>query len=310
MSMRHRVGLEAFDDLAPGGVMCIGNFDGLHVGHRTIMETARSIAGAGRLIVTTFEPHPLTVLRPPLAPPRLTPPSVKRSILEQMGVDELIELPPTDGVLNLSAEQFFERLRDGARVRHLCEGRSFYFGRARSGDVDKLSTWCGASGIGLTVVDDVEVALADGTIVAAGSSMVRWLLSYGRVADAARCLGRPYQLVGRVVGGERRGRTIGVPTANLDDMDQLIPAPGVYAGRCVVDGTSRPLALSIGSKPTFDGRAVSVEGHLLDFSGDLYDRRLTFELTHWVRDQMKFPGLDALRRQMFIDIDNVRRLTR
>jgi riboflavin kinase/FMN adenylyltransferase len=260
----------------------------------------------GECVVVTFEPHPLTVLRPALAPPRLSPTAAKQARLAALGVDRLIVLPPAPEVLNLSAEAFFALLRDDAKVRHLVEGSNFNFGKSRGGNIERLRDWCTRDGIGLTVAGEVEVTLSDRTIVAVSSSLIRWLLAYGRVHDAAICLGRPYAVEGIVVHGEKRGRTIGFPTANISCEEQLLPAPGVYASSCTIDGRRHRVALSIGTNPQFNGTRVTVEAYILDFAGDLYDQRLEVAITDWIREQRTFPSVDALIEELHRDVAHVR----
>jgi riboflavin kinase/FMN adenylyltransferase len=170
--------------------------------------------------------------------------------------------------------------------------------------VEKLREWARGTGVEVRVVEPVEVALLDLTVAPASSSLVRWLLANGRVRDAAIVLGRPYTLEGTVVTGYQRGRTIGVPTANLDCGEQLIPTEGVYAGRCAVDGRVYPAAVSIGRMETFgDTLRRQVEAHLVEFSGDLYDRVIRVELLDWGREQVKYDGLDALMAQIRRDVE-------
>src|SRR5688500_8629888 len=308
--MQTRQGLEGLRALAPGGVMSIGNFDGIHVGHRKLLEMANALRAespSGRVAIVTFEPHPLTVLRPELAPPRLTPPHTKAKMLEQAGVDDYVILPPAPEVLNLSAEQFWTILRDEARPAHLIEGDNFTFGKGRGGTIDRLREWSAAqSSITLDIVEPVDAVLLDLTIVPVSSSLIRWLIAHGRVRDAAICLGRQYALHGDVVRGFGRGRKLGVPTANLHCDDQLIPADGVYAGRCAIDGKMYAAAVSIGSLPTFEERKFQVEAHLIGYDGDLYGRAVDLELLDWVREQWKFDGVEALKRQIARDIEAVK----
>ena len=303
-------GLPALAAVPAGATMSIGNFDGVHIGHQSILRVARRDAVEGELVVVTFEPHPLTVLRPALVPPRITPLALKHALLAEFGVDRLIVLPPAPEVLELSAEAFFAVLRDGAKVRHLVEGPDFNFGKARSGNVDRLREWCARDGVGLRLVDDVTVTLEDRLSAPVSSSLIRWLLAYGRAGDAMRCLGRPYRLEGVVVHGEKRGRTIGFPTANLDCGDALLPADGVYAATCTIDGRPHGVALSIGTKPTFHAQpTVTVEGFVLDFAGDLYGRRIAFDVVAWLRGQQKYPSLETLVADLNRDVANVRTLT-
>jgi riboflavin kinase/FMN adenylyltransferase len=298
-------GLEGLRRLAPGSVMSIGNFDGVHLGHRHILATAARLrAGSpnARIALVTFEPHPLTVLRPAAAPPRLSPLAVKRHLLESAGVDDLIILPPGRQVLDLTAEQFWTILRDESRPAHLIEGPDFSFGKDRAGSIERLREWCAGTPVQLHVINPVCVPLLDLQVVPISSSLIRWLIRHGRPRDAAICLGRPYTLQGHVIEGNRRGRTIGVPTANLDIVDQLLPADGVYSGRCEVDGHTYPAAVSIGPAPTFGDTRRQIEAHLIGFTGDLYGRTMQLELLDWTRDQFRFHGVDALKSQLSRDI--------
>jgi len=307
--MQTRQGLEGLRALPPGGVMSIGNFDGIHIGHRKLLEMAdalRAESASGRVAIVTFEPHPLTVLRPELAPPRLTPPHTKQALLEAAGVDDYVILPPAPEVLNLTAEDFWAILRDEARPAHLIEGNTFNFGKGRGGNIDRLREWSRQGNIKLDIVAPVDAVLRDLTIVPVSSSLIRWLVAHGRVRDAAICLGRHYTLHGDVVRGFGRGKQLGVPTANLHCDDQLIPADGVYAGRCAIDGKTYAAAVSIGSLPTFEERKFQVEAHLIGFDGDLYGRQIDVELLDWVREQWKFDGVEALKRQIARDIEAVK----
>jgi len=301
-------GLAGLRQVPAGTILSVGNFDGLHRGHSRLLHLANSLKrehGASGVTVVTFEPHPLTVLRPELAPPRLTPPALKQSLLSTAGVDYLVTLPPGPEVLNLTANAFWQILRDEVRPAHMIEGRSFTFGKARGGNIDKLRDWTAGSSVRLDILDPVSVPLLNLQIVPVSSSLIRWLLSHGRVRDAAICLGRPYVLEGVVVKGNQRGRTIGVPTANVRCDDQLIPADGVYAGRVMLDGIAYKSAISIGTMPTFGENNRQVEAHLLGFNGDLYDRMIRVELLDWVRDQQKYSGIDALKAQLARDINQI-----
>lgn len=309
--MRILKGLEGLRQLPPRTVMTIGNYDGVHLGHRRLLEMCASLRTpqTGGVAVVTFEPHPLTVLKPELAPPRLSPPRIKEQLLAEAGVDYLVELPPSPEVLNLTAEQFWEILRDQVRPTDLVEGDNFNFGKGRGGNIERLRQWTRESAVRLHTVEPVTVVLLDLRIVPVSSSLIRWLLATGRVRDAAICLGRAYVLEGSVVKGYQRGRTIGVPTANLDCGDQHVPADGVYAGRCTVGGTTYPAAVSIGTMQTF-GRNLrhQIEAHLIGFDGDLYGQVLQVEMLDWLRDQRKFAGIEALKAKMAEDIETTRRL--
>lgn len=299
-------GLHALPQLPRNAVVSIGNFDGVHRGHQHILRLAtrlKSQSNGPSAAVITFEPHPLTVLRPEMVPPRLSAADRKQQFIADAGIDHLLILPPEPAVLELTAEMFWRRLSDAVKPTALVEGRSFSFGKGRSGTVERLKAWAEPEGTRVHVVPPVEVALLDMSLVPASSSLIRWLLAHGRVRDAAVCLGRPYELSGPVIQGHQRGRTIGVPTANLDCAEQLVPAPGVYAARTTVGGTTYAVALSIGTMPTFgDDHRRQVEAHLIGFDGDLYGQTLRLELLDWLRDQQKFASLDALKAQLSRDI--------
>jgi len=298
-------GIDGLCRLPHGAVLSVGNFDGFHLGHARILAAARRSRTAtptSAIAIVTFEPHPLTVLRPSLAPPRLSTEAQKQTLLAAGGADFLVILPPTPRTLDMSAEDFWAILRDQVRPAHIIEGSSFNFGKNRGGTIDKLRKWASPSSVQLHVIDPVTVPLLNLQVVPVTSSMVRWLLAHGRVRDAAICLGRPYALEGQVVAGFRRGAAIGVPTANLQCPDQLIPADGVYAARCPLGDATYPAAFSIGAMPTFDGPNRQIEAHLIGFSGDLYGQQVRVEIIDWIRDQRKFVSVDALKRQIAGDI--------
>jgi riboflavin kinase/FMN adenylyltransferase len=298
-------GLDALRHLKAGSVLSVGNFDGLHRGHQRILEMARNLRDqhpGSQVCVVTFEPHPLTVLRPQAVPPKLLPLALKESQLGEMGVDCLVILPPERPVLNLEAEDFWRLLRDEAKVRHMVEGKSFNFGKNRGGTIERLRQWTQGSPVTLHVTPTLSLPLLDCQLAPVSSSVIRWLLNEGRARDAAICLGRPYMIEGEVVQGHQRGRGIGMPTANLQVTEQLIPADGVYAGRCRHNGQIYSAALSIGTMPTFGPNARQVEAHLIGFDGDLYGQRLQVELLDWLRPQLRYNDVEQLKAQLQRDV--------
>jgi riboflavin kinase/FMN adenylyltransferase len=304
-------GIEGLKQLPAGAVLSVGNFDGIHLGHRKLIQMARELRqrDGGEIAIVTFEPHPLTVLRPEAAPPRLTPAAQKQALLDELGVDHLVVLAPTNEVLGLTAQAFWALLRDQVRPRHMIEGGTFNFGKGRGGNIERLTEWTAASSVKLHVLESVGVVLLDLSIVDVNSSLIRWLIANGRMRDAAICLGRTYSLHGEVVKGFERGRKIGVPTANLKVDEQMVPLDGVYAGRCEVRSVNHAAAISIGTMPTFKENVRQVEAHLIDFDGDLYGQMLRVEVTDWIREQRKFSGIDALVAQMKLDIGRARALS-
>jgi riboflavin kinase/FMN adenylyltransferase len=309
MAMLHSSGLEALKRVPPDAVMTVGNYDGVHLGHKRLLERCRELSGdSAPVVVVTFEPHPLTRLRPQFAPPRLTPPAVKARLLEEQGVDMLVELPPDPEVLSISAREFFDLLANKLRVRHLVEGPDFSFGKGREGNISNLRAWSAGTTMEVHAVEELNAVLTNLHLVEVRSSMIRWLIAYGRVRDAAICIGRPYSIRGLIVKGFQRGRQMGMPTANFGQIEQLVPADGVYAGRCTVGGKTYAAGVSIGTLPTFNETKRQVEAHLLGFDGDLYGQTLDLELIDFVRDQVKFNGIEQLKEKMWRDMEVCKRL--
>ncbi len=304
-------GIAALRELPPGAALSIGNFDGLHRGHSHILSIGRSMRDAGQatsLAVATFEPHPLTVLRPEMAPPRLSPSRLKQELLAEAGVDHVVVLSPEPAVLNLSAEEFFQILRDDTRPAALIEGATFTFGKGRGGNINRLREWSATTAIKLHIAEPQQAVLLDLSVVDVNSTLIRWLVAHGRARDAAICIGRAYALEGTVVKGFQRGRTIGIPTANLNCGDQLLPADGVYAASCAIGGRDYPVALSVGRLPTFRENVLQVEAHIIGFDGDLYGQTLRVALIDWLRDQWKFDGVNQLKTRIARDIALCRHL--
>jgi riboflavin kinase / FMN adenylyltransferase len=296
-------GMDALRSLPPIGAASIGNFDGVHLGHARILREARQLAQALPVCVITFEPHPLTVLRPHHAPPRLLDLNAKHKLLADAGADYLIELAPSPKVLGVTAEQFWQIIRDDLKPKHLIEGADFHFGRGRAGTIALLREWSNSSEVELHIVDSVEASLVDMQIVSVSSSLIRWLVGNGRMRDAITCLGRPYTLTSTVVKGFQRGREMGMPTANLRIHQQVIPMEGVYAGRCWVENIAYSAAISVGRPLTFETAEFQIEAHLIGFSGDLYGQTLHLEFLDWLRDQRKYANADALKAQMDRDVE-------
>jgi riboflavin kinase/FMN adenylyltransferase len=297
-----------------GCVITIGNFDGVHVGHAAILREARQLAvSLGAAVkALTFDPHPASVLRPGRQPLRLTSLPEKRGLLLEAGADEVIVLEPAPALLAMEPRDFIADLVALHQPEAIVEGVDFRFGRGRAGDIHLLESLGPILGFVLAVVPDAQVALSDHLLAPVSSSLVRWLLSHGRVVDAAIGLGRPFELCGPVVRGDQRGRSLGIPTANLDAAaiaGRAIPGDGVYAGAAMLpDGQSWPAAISVGVKPTFPNAARTIEAHLLGFSGDLYGQTVTIRFNRWLREQQPFPSLKALKSQLLRDVAQVARL--
>jgi riboflavin kinase/FMN adenylyltransferase len=285
--------------------VAVGVFDGLHIGHRALFERARDRAQGNACVAVSFEPHPDVVLARefrPMAP--LTPLPEKRARLARMGVD-LHVLAFTRELAALEPEAFVTQyLVAPFAPRWLVVGEDFALGRGRAGTVARLRELGTVHGF---EVEAVPLERRDGEPVT--STRIRELLAEGRVAEAARLLGRSYGFTALVVGGDRKGRTLGFPTANLRLHDeQQVPAHGIYAvwARIAGEATWRMGAMSVGVRPTFGGGLRTLEVFLLDFEGDLYGRDLTVEFAAWLRPEQAFPGPEELVRAMRADVDAAR----
>ena len=271
-----------------GGAITVGNFDGVHRGHRELIACALAEATrvGGPAVVVTFDPPPLAVLVPSALKPPLTTPDERNRLLLAAGCDRVVSLTTDAGLLSLEPEAFFEDVVLGLfRAKAIVEGFNFRFGRARSGDTAELKLLCGKHGVRFR---EVQPLLDGGEPVS--SSRVRAAVGSGDVETAARLLGREYAITGTVEAGAKRGRTIGFPTANLGGVKTLVPGTGVYAVRAVVDGKSHAAAANVGPNPTFGEDARKIEVHLLDFSGDLYGREVSAAFMKKLRDTRPFAG--------------------
>jgi riboflavin kinase/FMN adenylyltransferase len=289
--------------------VAVGVFDGLHLGHAEILARAVSAARArgGRCVVLSFDPHPDVVLASsfqPLAP--LTPLPEKRARMREMGVDTLEVLPFTRELAALDPETFVDRhLVEPHSPAVLVVGADFALGHRRAGNVARLGEIGGTRGFEVVAV---PLRVMDGAPIS--SSRIRALLGEGRVAEAARLLGRRYALGGTVVTGERIGRSLGFPTANLRlHVEKLVPGHGIYAAWVRIAGRSERVAgaLSIGIRPTFGGQVRTIEVHLLDWDGDLVGRELELEFVDWLRAEEKFGSAAALQAAMAADVSETRR---
>ncbi len=287
-------------------VLTMGKFDGLHLGHQRLIATAIERAQALGLesAVLTWEPHPNAVLRPDQPLRLLTSLEEKIELIARQNPDRLIIAPFTTATMATSAEAYMAEVRAAFPLRELWVGEDFAMGRGRSGNVARLRAIGTELGFTVGTVDSV---LLDGAPVSA--SRVRELLEAGDLAGVARLLGRTFSLRGRVITGDRRGRQIGFPTANLQIApEHVLPADGVYACRAYLDAESIPAVTNIGVRPTFDGLRRTVEAHLLDWSGDIYEHSLRLECVARLRGEQRFTGIEALVAQIELDVAEARRL--
>jgi riboflavin kinase/FMN adenylyltransferase len=291
-----------------GAAVAIGNFDGVHRGHQAVIgEAGRAAAAAGvPWAVLTFEPHPRNVFIPDIPPFRLTPFRNKARHIEAMGVDVLIVLHFDAEFSKRSAESFVtDVLVEALGAHHVVSGYDFVFGHGRKGNAELLLHMGGEHDFGFTCVQ----AMSDAVDAVYSSTRVRECLVDGDPAAAAEILGRPFEIESRVEEGDKRGRTIGFPTANLRLGEVLRPAFGVYAVRAQIDDEAawHDGVANLGRRPTFAGEELIFEIHLFDFTDDIYGRHLRVALLDYLRPEKKFDGLDGLKAQIAADGERARR---
>ena len=284
--------------------MTMGNFDGVHRGHAKIIARLKHWAKtfSGPSVVFTFDPHPVRLLRPELAPPPLTWTQRKADLLEDLGVDCMIAWPTDRDLLKLTYQQFFQQvIVDKIHAAAIVEGPNFFFGKNREGNVERLDELCRESSIECEIV---QPGISGDELIS--STRIRKLVQDGDVSAAREMLTQPYRLRGMVVHGAGRGAELGFPTANLDAIDTLIPQIGVYAGFATVEGQRFTAAIHIGPSPTFGVERPSVEVHLLDFQQALYGKVIEVDFLDSLRGVEQFNDIESLKRQLSLDIQRAR----
>jgi riboflavin kinase/FMN adenylyltransferase len=292
-----------FDISVQNAWLTIGTFDGVHLGHRKILSSL--ISGAHQFgapaIVLTFHPHPAVVLRGSRPRLYLTSPQEKVALLDELGVDIVITHPFDSEVAAIPARTFVKELKAHLGLRQLWVGYDFALGHNREGDVEALKKYGQEMDFSVRVI---KAVLGNGDVVS--SSLIRKALYEGKVAKAAKLLGRPYCIKGEVVPGDGRGRTIGIPTANVSFWkERIVPAKGVYACWAYIGDERWQAVTNIGVRPTFDNEAseIRIETHLLNYEGaDLYGRDVSLEFIEFLRPEKRFEGIDALVEQIKSDI--------
>jgi riboflavin kinase/FMN adenylyltransferase len=300
--------LEEFQSNGRRSALTIGNFDGVHRGHCVVIKELKRLATKhdAMAVVFTFAPHPVRILKPEAAPPPLTWIGRKAALLAEQGVDAVIAYPTDMNLLSLTYQEFFDQIiKQKINAYAMVEGPNFFFGKGRAGTPEKLSELCDENGVELTILDP---SLDGGEYVS--SSRIRNLIRDGDVDQARAMLTRPYRIRGMVTHGAARGRTIGFPTANVDAIDTLIPANGVYAGRAIVDQKSHWAAIHIGPNPTFGERHSKVEVHILDFEGSIYGMPIEVDFISHLRDICQFESTQELKNQLNDDIVAARKILR
>ncbi len=309
---------EDVDDVAEGfgpSAVTIGKFDGVHVGHRAVIAHLERAARQHGLVstVVTFDRHPLSIIDPAKVPPALTSIAQRRELLDDVGVDATLLLRFDAELQSWTPETFVSRiLVETLHAELVFVGSDFRFGAKGAGDVALLRVLGAQHGFAVELIDDVDLVddvRPDGER-RVSSTWIRELLGEGRVAEAARLLGREHAVRSVVVHGNQRGRAMGYPTANLDpSCEGFVPADGVYAARVLHDGTVYPAAVSVGNNPTFEGvPAKQIEAHLLDVDIDLYGDTISVLFVSYVRGMVKFSSMDELAAQMRQDDRDIRTL--
>ncbi len=293
--------LSKLPDEFRGGAVTVGNFDGVHLGHARIIqrliEKAREVGG--KAIVLTFDPHPVRLLRPNEVPPPLTWTDRKMELLADLGVDSMVAYPTDQALLELSPSDFFQKIiLQGLDAKAMVEGPNFFFGHNREGNVDVLRRLAEAACVSVDIVSPLEAGDA-----VVSSSRIRRLIATGDVCAARQMLTQPYRIRGMVTHGANRGASIGFPTANLDAIDTLLPAKGVYAGRTFINGKTWPAAINIGPNPTFGEDTIKIEAHVIGFEGELYHQPLEVDFWQRLRDIQPFDSVDQLKTQLARDVE-------
>jgi riboflavin kinase/FMN adenylyltransferase len=313
--------LSELEHIRKGGVLTIGNFDGVHLGHQEILRTARDLARRKgvEMVVMTFEPHPVAILHPEKAPGVLTPLALKLHLISEHAEDCIVVLEDNRELLRCSPRDFVDDfLVPYIAPTVIVEGEDFHFGAARAGDVDALRRFGTERGFEVIVVPPKHAQLSTDETIRVSSTMIRYMLESGHVAEAAAALSRPYRLLGRVVSGWGRGRKLGFPTLNMERPKQIIPAEGVYAGVVQIADSEQTIltqtrhlqaVFSIGEARTFgDQHPLLIEAHVLTGPlGDMTGKWMTMDFIRRLRGQHKFSTPDELVAQIAKDCQAARR---
>ncbi|MBM4338101.1 MAG: bifunctional riboflavin kinase/FAD synthetase [Deltaproteobacteria bacterium] len=286
-------------------VVTLGNFDGIHLGHQRIFEKikeeARRLAGAS--VVVTFEPHPLKILSPEQCPPLLTPFKKKMMLIEQTGVEKVLCIQFTKTFAEITPVEFVKNILEGKLgAKKIIVGYNYRFGRGKSGNAQSLRETCSRLGIEVEVVEALTI---DDTVVS--SSKIREFIREGEVERASKLLGRDYPVMGKVIQGAQRGHALGFPTANLEITEELYPKPGVYAVNIEWHGQRWNGLANVGFNPTFDGKVLTLEVHILHFDHEIYGDEIQVSFIRRIRNEIRFHSQQELIEQIRKDIQWVKK---
>jgi riboflavin kinase/FMN adenylyltransferase len=298
--------LKECTETLPHPVVTMGNFDGIHRGHQEIFRLLRQEAEAnhGTALVITFHPHPLKVLHPERAPRLITNLQDRVELMGCCGIEHVLCLPFDEEFARWEAERFVrEILVQKLGIKKVLVGEDFRFGKNREGGINFLKKRGEPFGYAVQKIEPVRV---DGMEIS--STRIRQSIQEGRIRESTAMLGRPYNISGTVVTGDKRGRTLGFPTANLATEAELLPPNGIYAVRVVLGEHSRPGVANLGIKPTFTGRRFSIEAHIFEFDQDIYGEFMRMEFVDWIREERSFPDANALAEQIGRDAQQAREI--
>lgn len=310
MNNRTITGFESLPESIKGCVLTIGNFDGVHRGHQVLINTGKALAvkHAKPLVALTFDPPPDIVVRPKDKIMRVMPLEEKVRLLHKNGADFVVVATADKKLLSMEPEQFERNIiLEKFEPTFMVEGHDFCYGKKRAGSLATLAEFGRENGFQLSVVDKVEFNI-EGKMTRISSTKIRELICAGNIKAADEMLGRPFELIGPVVGGEQVGRVLEFPTANIDPGEQVFPREGVYAGWATLKGKVYTAAISIGTKPTTGEKPLTIEANLLDATGDFYGCQMRLRFYRHLRDQMKFDNLDQLKAHIAADVAKTREL--
>jgi len=297
-------GFEAWKTIGRTSIS-LGNYDGVHLGHRVILEKTIELARNANIpgVAVTFDPVPKKILQPQTAPPLIQTLQQRLAKLESLGMEHTIVVRFSAEFAQKSPEEFVQQfLIDKLRVQYFVVGENFSFGHQKQGDLSLLKRMGSVNDFQVVGIPEVY---KNGIRIS--SSQIREFIQQGRMQEAADYLGYPFALIGKIVEGEHLGGKIGIPTANLDFENEIVPAKGVYVCRASVEGQNYCAVTNVGVRPTFQGKKLTVEAHLLDFSGDLYGVRMELHFFHRLRDEMRFAGVEQLKAQIQKDIEQTKK---